>query len=144
MILKEPEMTINEFREKHSYLIEQYQYIEWNLEGIYAFICKKRFLEGLKDVERTNPYRLLVEIEKIEQETKCPVFTDGERQSLRTVIQRRNYWVHNCYIEILFERKTDNIKKQSDIDELINDIRATESLRQRIFEIKSKMVNYNM
>ena len=44
-------MDIKEFRIAHSTIMEQYQFIERELEGIYAALSGKHFYFGLKDVE---------------------------------------------------------------------------------------------
>ncbi len=131
-------MTISRFRERHSYLIEQYQYIEMHLEGIYASICSKTFQSGLDDVEKTNLYKLLLEIERIEKERNQIILPEEDRIILKEIINRRNYWVHDCYIKILIDDKADRIKRQADIDDLENDIRSAESECQRLFELKRK------
>lgn len=127
-------MTIKQFRERHSLLIEHYQFIEMHLEGIYASVCDKRFYEGLQDVEKTNLFGLLADIEANEKESNKTVIGTDDKEALRKIFPRRNYWVHNCYTDIVFDGKTDDIKKQADVDSLENDIRDAEVLRQRLYE----------
>ncbi len=126
-------MTIKQFRERHSILIEHYQFIEMHLEGIYASICSKKFHEGLHDVEKTNLFRLLFNIEEIEKGENKSVIDSDDKELLRKILPRRNYWVHNCYTEPIFDRKTDDIKKQA-VDVLEEDIRDAEVLRQKLYE----------
>ncbi len=133
-------MIIKQFRERHSLLLEHYQYIEMHLEGIYAALCNKNFHDGLQDVEKTNLFRLLVNIERIEKDTGRSVIASVDKMLLKRIIQRRNYWVHNCYTEPIFERKTDNIKDQV-VDVLEDDIRDAESLRQNLYEVFMKNRN---
>ncbi len=134
-------MTIEQFRNKHSLLIEHYQYIEMHLEGIYASICAKEFQEGLNDVEKTNLYKLLVAVEDLEKQKNITVFTKEEKRMLREIFQRRNYWVHNCYTEMVFDRKTDDIKNQTDVDALEMDIQNAEAIRQRLYELKTEVMH---
>lgn len=133
-------MTLDQFRISHSLLIEHYQFIEMHMEGIYASLCSCGFQDGLKDVERANLYKLFREIEEIERETGSFVFSDEDREIMKRIIQRRNYWVHNCYVDIVFDRKTGNIKKLSDIELLRTDVSEAESVRQRLFNIKMKLM----
>lgn len=44
-------MDLTEFRIAHSTVMEHYQFIERELEGIYATLSGKHLYEGLKDVE---------------------------------------------------------------------------------------------
>ena len=43
-------MTLEKFRVNHSRLVEHYQFIEHNLEGIYAAVCGEYFYGGLLNV----------------------------------------------------------------------------------------------
>ena len=61
-------MELKEFRIAHSTLIEHYQFIEGHLEGIYAALSDKTFVEGVRDVENDGLGRLLGEIRKLERE----------------------------------------------------------------------------
>ena len=133
-------MNIRQFRERHSYLIEQYQYVERELEGIYASVSGKSFNSGLRDVEKTNLNKLLMLIEEAEVTSGREILPESDKTDLRRLLPRRNFWVHNCYVDMLFDRKTDDIKNQSDIDQLENDIRTAETIRQRLFEIKAEMM----
>ena len=47
-------MVLKEFRIHHSTLIEHYQFIEAHLDGIYAAISGKPFLDGIKEVEKDS------------------------------------------------------------------------------------------
>ena len=61
-------MDLKEFRIAHSTVMEQYQFIERELEGIYAALSGKHFYFGLKDVETfsiSKVIRLIQEQEKI-------------------------------------------------------------------------------
>lgn len=45
-------MNLEEFRIAHSTLMEHYQFVERELEGIYAALSGKPFYFGLMDVEK--------------------------------------------------------------------------------------------
>ena len=45
-------MDLREFRIAHSTVMEHYQFIERELEGIYAALSGKHLYAGLKDVEK--------------------------------------------------------------------------------------------
>ncbi len=132
-------MKLEQFRKRHSLLIEHYQYIEMHLEGIYAALSGKHFYQGLKEVERATLYRLLISIEEIEGST--PVFTDEQKEELKKLFGRRNFWVHECYTKMTFDHKTDDIKAQPDKDMFEEDIRKAELMRNSLFEIKRKLMH---
>ena len=45
-------MTLDEYRIKHSTLIEQYQWIEFDLEALYAFISDEPFHVAIQEIEK--------------------------------------------------------------------------------------------
>lgn len=129
-------MTLDEFRILHSNIIEHYQFIEAHLEGIYAEISGNSFLKGLEHVEKYSIKRTINEIQKMERERNISVFTDEEYQQLEQILERRNFWCHNCYFDLPFDRKSGGLKKESDIKQLKQDMRHAEQLREMLFEKK--------
>lgn len=132
-------MTLEKFRLMHSELIEHYQFIEHNLEGIYAVICKKDFVSGLEDVVKSNIGRIVHEIKKIEKEENLSIISQDIYERIESAMERRNFWCHNCYVDMPFKNNHEP-KKQEDINRLIFDMREAEELRIILFEIKSKIL----
>ena len=129
-------MTIEEFRILHSTVIEHYQYIEHHLEGIYAALCGKPFIMGLEDVEKSSIVQLIRKIKNIEEERQICVLTDSDFERLQHICTRRNFWSHNCYVDMVFDRRTDAPKKDIDIKSLIEDINEARMIRDILFEKK--------
>ena len=128
-------MKLEEFRIKHSLLIENYQFIEHHLEGIYAAISGKNFISALDDVELSNVGKLVFEIRKIENQSNISVIPIEVYNRIDESRLRRNYWCHNCYVDMTFKLNGDP-KKEKDISALNRDLREAEELREILFEIK--------
>ena len=92
-------MTLEEYRVKHSMLIEQYQWIEFDLEGLCAALSEEPFHEALQEIERDSIGGVVREIKKIEDQQNIVVFSETEYQELDQIRERRNYWCHVCYTE---------------------------------------------
>ena len=92
-------MTLEEYRIRHSTLIEQYQWIEFDLEGLFAFISGDPFHEAIQEIEKDSIGGVVREIRKIEEERGIQVFFDSEYEELDQIRQRRNFWSHACYTE---------------------------------------------
>lgn len=135
-------MTLEKFRIIHSTLIEQYQYIEFNLEGIYAAVSGKDFVSGLEDVETSNIGKLILEIKKIEAQDNTTIISVELYNRIEQARIRRNFWCHNCYVDMLFNGKGDP-KKEEDIRTLMNDLREAEDLRNVLQEIKLPLMRNN-
>ena len=68
-------MDLREFRIHHSTLIEHYQFIEAHLEGIYATVSGKPFLDGIKEVEKGSLSSVLREIMEVLGRQDLTIFT---------------------------------------------------------------------
>ena len=126
-------MNLEKFRITHSTLIEHYQYIEAHLEGIYAALSGKNLMDGLRDVEKDSLYRIITEIKKIECKKNISVFTDEEYEQMNLIVQKRNFWCHNCYYDMIFDRKTGAPQKVEDIKNMLLDLHNAEDLREKLF-----------
>ena len=131
-------MTLEKFRILHSTLVEHYQFIEAHLEGIYAAVSGKTLLEGLKDVEKDSIHRILTAIKKAEKEKNIVVFTEEEYERIEYILTRRNFWCHNCYYDLVFDRKTGGLKKAEDEQGMLKDLCESEDLRQELFDKQRK------
>jgi len=134
-------MNLKEFREAHSEIMEHYQFIERELEGIYAALSGKYFYVGLKDVENfsiSNVIRMIQEQERIHDKK---IISDAEYEDLKSICQRRNFWTHNCYTQMVFDRKTGGSKKETDVRQLYDDIRNAEQMRELLFNRKIELID---
>jgi hypothetical protein len=129
-------MVLEKFRITHSTLIEHYQFIEAHLEGIYATISGKSFLDGLKDVEKDSLSGVVREIKEVEREKRMTVFTEEEYKQLRRIIERRNFWCHCCYFDLTFDLKTGGPAKVRDVQVMFDDLREAEQWREQLFQKK--------
>ena len=133
-------MVLKEFRITHSTLIEHYQFIEAHLEGIYAAISDKSFLDGVKEVERDSLGGVIREIREAEREKGIRVFTEEEYSTLRQITERRNFWCHCCYFELSFDLKTGGPARVRDVQVLFEDLKTAEQWREQLFRKKLELL----
>lgn len=124
-------MTIEEYRIRHSMLIEQYQWIEFDLEGLFAFICGEPFHEAIQEIEKDSIGGVVREIKKIEEERNIVVFFDSEYEELDQIRQRRNFWSHACYTE---SRDQQGVPRNATL--LSQDLAIAEHFLGRLRQIK--------
>lgn len=130
-------MTIEEFRLLHSELIEHYQFIEHHLEGIYSSLQgEKSFYEGLLEVENDNIPRLLKRIKAIQDGRGVIVISEEDSNLIEQMCSRRNFWCHNCYVDMVFDRKTGGPRKETDIKKMRSDLQEAQKLRDYLFDKK--------
>lgn len=135
-------MNRSEFRIVHSTLIEHYQYIEHHLEGIYAAISGKPLVYGLEDVEESTIGNIVCEIKKIETKQNVSIIPNEVYDRLENARLKRNFWCHNCYVDMLFKLNGDP-KKDADIKMLSTDLREAEDLREVLYQIKIPLITGN-
>lgn len=125
-------MTLEKYRRIHSMLIEQYQWIEFDLEGLYATICDEPFCEALREIEKDSIGGVVREIKKIEREKNITVFSEEEYQELDHLRERRNFWSHVCYTEA-YDKKTG---APGNAPLLLTDLEKAKSVLKRLRQIK--------
>ena len=133
-------MVLDEFRILHSSLIEHYPFMEAHLEGIYAAISGKPFLDGIREIERDSLSGVVREIRTVEREKKIKIFTEEEYTTLRQIIERRNFWCHCCYFEMVFDRETGGPAKVRDVQALFDDMKTAEVWRERLLQKKRSLL----
>lgn len=134
-------MNKDEFRIIHSMVIEHYQFIERELEGIYTALSGKHFYMGLKDVETFSINKVIRMVQEQERIHHRKIISNAEYEELKSICQRRNFWTHNCYTGMVFDRKTGGPKKIADINQLYEDIKTAERMRNLLFSKKMELFN---
>ena len=132
-------MTLDEYRIRHSLLIEQYQWIEFDLEGLYAAISDTPFPKALREIEKDSIGGVVRQIKKIEKEKNITVFTDNEYQELDMLRERRNFWSHACYTEA-YDKNTGTPRNAK---LLATDLQKAESFLERLRKIKEVYMGTN-
>ena len=137
-------MELVKFRITHSMLIEHYQFIEAHLAAIYAALSGKSMTDGLQDVEKIGLFGVVKQIQKIDQSCKQRIFTGDEYERLRRISQRRNFWCHNCYFNLKFDRKTGDLLEGEDMRTMISDLQEAGTLREELHKKASKLLQDNV
>lgn len=132
-------MTLEEYRIRHSMLIEQYQWIEFDLEGLYAAISDTPFPKALREIEKDSIGGVMREIKKIEREKNITVFSGDEYQELDKLRERRNFWSHVCYTEAY--DKITGVPRNAQI--LLTDLRSAENFLEHLRQIKGTYMEQN-
>ena len=130
-------MDLQEFRIKHSELIEHYQFVESHLENLYAALNRQRpYSDGMQAVEKDTIIRLVNRIRDWQKEKNKSVLSDEDCNRLKRISERRNFWCHNCYVDLVFDEKTGGLKKKRDIEILSADMNEARQIRDYLFKKK--------
>lgn len=125
-------MQLKDFRSIHSKLIEQYQLIEYHLEGIFGIAGNGDFEELTHRVENDTMGELIRKVRFIVKEKKYDFLSKEDFAILDEIRDARNYWCHQCYLDI----KDKNFDK---IGSLNDDLKKTSDMNQKLRETFTKI-----
>lgn len=103
-------MEIEVFRVNHSRIIEQYQLIEWHLEGIFGLLEQGDFEELTHRVENDTMGELIRKVRFLIKENKVSLLSKDDFSILDDIRDDRNYWCHSCFLDV-----NDNLEKYGEI-----------------------------
>lgn len=129
-------MTIDEFRIKHSKIIEQYQLIEWHLEGIFGLLEFGDFDELTHRVENDAMGELIRKVRFLIKENKIDYLTKEDFSILDNIRDDRNFWCHNNFLDIQENREVFNKQTQRIIDNLNTVIKMNDKLKNVFIKLK--------
>ena len=136
-------MNLNEYRILHSQIIEQYQLVEFHLEGLFALIVSdgNNFEQLARRVENDAMGELIRKVRFLVKEYKYnDIITKDDFESLDKIRDDRNYYCHENFLE----NKTDNYKsnrKTSIKDDLDVAVNMNNKLVDAFKQIKTKQVD---
>lgn len=103
-------MEIEVFRVNHSRIIEQYQLIEWHLEGIFGLLEQGDFEELTHRVENDTMGELIRKVRFLIKENNVSLLSKEDFSILDDIRDDRNYWCHSCFLDV-----NDNPEKYGEI-----------------------------
>ena len=97
-------MTLDEFRIAHSNIIALYQGLEFNLKRICSILSDKGFIASMDDHERDSMGSVIRELIKLTKDNDTLRLSDESYDLLNRFRERRNYWCHQCYLDICVKK----------------------------------------
>lgn len=123
-------MTNDEFRIYHANIIEQYQFIEHDLEGIFGLLEKGDFEELTRRVENDTMGELIRKVRFLCKEYNISYLSKDDFNMLEHIRNDRNFWCHECYLDIFKNNELfDDISIR-----LKNDYRTAYSMNKKLRE----------
>lgn len=119
-------MNNQEFRINHSKLIEQYQFIEWHLEGIFGLLENGDFEELTHRVENDTMGELIRKVRFLVKENKVTYLDKEDFAILDDIRDDRNFWCHSNFLDIhsdpeLYKKQCERIVADLDLATKMND-----------------------
>ncbi len=135
-------MNKADFQMKHSEIIGYYQLIEMRLKGICAALLAdkdKTWYQWLDDYETDPLGKLLQEIRNAQSQKGLVIITADNFTALDELRTARNYWVHQCYHDILFTRDG-KIKNPQNGIRLQNDLSSAIDWDRKLTELAAPYI----
>lgn len=98
------------------------QCIEHDIKLVYNGMCETISNKELKEIEKWTLGKTLNELQELDNSDGHPYFSYGDYELLNSIKAIRNYYVHECYTEFVYEQSKELDKKfTKSIKRLIND-----------------------
>ena len=133
-------MELNEYRILHSQIIEQYQLIEFHLEGLFALMQNngKNFMELAKRVENDAMGELIRKVRFLIKEYKYEnILTKEDFSKLNIIRDDRNFYCHENFLNNISENYKSK-HKTSIKEDLKLAMQINNKLRSAFMQIKTK------
>lgn len=132
-------MELNEYRILHSQIIEQYQLIEFHLEGLFALLEGKgnNFEELARRVENDAMGELIRKVRFLIKEYKMfDIITKEDFKILDTIRDDRNYYCHENFLENRIDNYTSH--RSSSIENDLDTVTKMNIALRKAFEVIRK------
>lgn len=133
-------MEVKEYRINHSKIIEEYQFIEFHLEGLFALMQGKGndFKELAHRVENDAMGELIRKVKFLVREYKYDdILTKQDFKTLDKIREDRNYYCHENFLKTIFDNKN-NPKSFSIEEDLNRAMQMNETLKLAFNRIQNK------
>lgn len=132
-------MNKEEFRIKHSQLIEQYQLVEFHLEGLFAIMQHDgdNFRELARRVENDAMGELIRKVRFLVKEKKHQdLLTKQDFGQLENVRDDRNFWCHSNFLEL---NKNPNLYEKHCL-KIAEDLKRAISINDKLKNVFQKLI----
>ena len=141
MALKQNPLTTDEFRLLHSKIIEEFQWLEWNLKYKYANLIDGYYPECFDEVADKPLGKLIEKLKDVENKNHTHYLSDEDYETLRKIKDMRNYWCHTCYVEgdSYLEQQSDMCivtKSRGLIDRLKKEYDIVKNIQRKLVDIE--------
>ena len=142
-------MTRSEFHDRHSEIIEYYQYIEMHLRGICAALLSdedKTWFDQLDEHDTDTMGALINKIQSLQKQKNLEIFSPEDVITLNQIRKCRNYWVHQCFTDpsqrLVTYRRDDTIKNSEIAKRINSDLQIAIEWEEKITKIERPLITH--
>ncbi len=126
--------TEERFKAMHSEIIMYYQCIEHDMKRIYSGMAADDYYDCMDMLDGKNWGEILNKLKKLDYSDGHPYFTEKEYNLLDEIRERRNYWIHQCYLDFVYKRN--EYERNQRLERLYLQL---ENERNRAYKLHRKM-----
>lgn len=133
-------MTETDFRVQYSELIGHYQFIEIHLKEICAVLLADKdrgWFKRLDDYETDTMGEMIRKLRTVQAQKKVEFFSSADFEALEAFRQRRNYWIHKCFIDdcVTIVFKDGGLKRPQHAKMITDDFLNAQEWNEKLVEI---------
>ena len=114
-------MKLDKFRLIHSEMIEYYQRTEICIRELYSIVCEYEGCEQAVDADWGDIFEVLDELDLMAENSKAIVLDDIVLPHAELMLQKRDYWLFECYLDIKLDKATQSITDVNAIKNIVED-----------------------
>ena len=96
-------MNFEEFKNFYVLTMMFYQRIEHDIKLIYAFMLKGDAGDNFDSIENETLGTMIRALEKLDYSDNKPFISKDDYRFLKRICDRRNYWVHQAFIDFIYD-----------------------------------------
>lgn len=136
-------MDYEEFKILHSEVIMCCQCLENDIKWIYSYMKKGNPFQNFDDLEKKTFGQIVRELRKLDYSDDKPYISKSDYDFLENLVEKRNYWCHQCYVDFLYIDGYLHSKEYKDVcnkleDEHAQFMRVSEAVEDIKIEVIKK------
>ena len=116
------------------------QTIEHDLKWIYSYMHIGNQYENFEALSKTTLVALVKKLKELDNSDKDPFISNNDYNFLKQMIEKRNYWCHQCYIGFIYDNN-DSSNYDKVCNKLIRDHDRLKVVSDNVERVRLKAVN---
>jgi len=126
--------TMERFMTMLGEILMYYQCIEHDMRRIYSGMSSNDYYDSMDMLDGKNWGSILIELESLDYSDNNPYFTVEEYKQLNKMREQRNYWCHQCFLDLVYIQN--DVERYVKLDKLY---RRLENEKDKAYKLHKKM-----
>ena len=131
-------MKLDKFRLFHSEMIEYYQRSEICIRELYSIACEYDECEQKVDADWGDIFDVMDQLKIMKDSSKVLTFQDMLLPNTEYALQKRDYWLYDCYLDIVFDKTTHTTSDLDAIKRTAEDYSEISTIYAMLYSARDK------